>query len=166
MARVVDLRDGAHARRDRLDRHDHEDRLHVRRVARIGGEDQRRARVTDPGPFERLGIGRVAADVVGVAARRVLLQVGDDHDLELVVVAAQFVEEVARGRVPAADDDVIPVARRSQSLSLLEQEVDDHGDEGAGDRAEQRDAEEDQQPVHDPPAGRRDEGGIADAEHR
>ena len=86
--------------------------------------------------------------------------------LQLVVVAAQLRDEVARGRVPAAHDDVVLVPGCTQALALLQQEIDDHRDEGAGDHAQHGDPEQDEQPADDAPGGRRDEGRVALAEDR
>ena len=110
--------------------------------------------------------GRVAADEVDAFAGRVLVGLGEDDDLRLVVVAAQLVDEVARGRVPAADDDVILVARCAQSLALLEQEVDDERDERPGERADDRDPEQAEEPADDPADRARHVRRVALAEDR
>jgi hypothetical protein len=99
------------------------------------------------------GVRGVAPDEVDAVARRVLVEVGDDHDLLLVVVATQLIDEVASGGVPAAHDDVVLEPGRSQTLALLQEEIDDHRDEGPGDHPEHGDPEQDQQPA-DHPAGR------------
>ena len=119
-----------------------------------------------PARSRSLGVGRVAADEVDARARRVLVEVGEDDDLLLVVVAAELVDEVAGGAVPAAHDDVVPVAGGTQTLALLEQEIDDHRDERAGDHAEHGDPEQDKQPADHPPARRGHEVGVALTEDR
>ena len=120
----------------------------------------------DPRPLEVLGIRGVAADEVDARPGRVLLEVREHDDLRVVVVALQLVDEVAGGRVPAADDDVVRVARRTQALALLEQEVDDERDERAGEGPDDRDPEEAEEPADDPADRARDVGRVALAEDR
>ena len=43
-----------------------------------------------PARREVLGVGRIAADEVDAVTGRVLVELGEDHDLLLVVVAAQL----------------------------------------------------------------------------
>ena len=85
--------------------------MHVGLVRAVDREDQRRRGVLDPGPLEVLGVGRVAADEIDPGPGRVLVELGEDDDLLLVVVALELVDQVAGGAVPAAHDDVVLVAR-------------------------------------------------------
>ena len=57
------------------------------------------------------------------------------------------------------------MAGRNQTLALLQQEIDDHRHERAGDHPEHRNAEQDKQPTHDPTRGRSHERRISLAEH-
>ena len=89
----------------------------------------------------------------------------DHHDLGRVLVGRQLLDQLPRGRVPAADDDVVPVARSTHALALLEQVVDEEPDQGSGERGDDRDAEEDQQPADDVADRRVDLRRVARAHH-
>ena len=107
-----------------------QDRAHVGVVAGVGRADDRRHRLLDARAPQVLGVGDVAADEVDAAAGRVLLRVVDDDDLGGVLVRPELGDQLARGRVPAADDDVVAVSGCAHALALLEDEVDDEADEG------------------------------------
>jgi len=85
--------------------------VHVRLVRRGVGEHEGGGSLLDPGPPQVLGTRRVTANEIDVAARRVLLDVSEDDDLRFVLVAAELLDELAGGRVPAADDDMVPIPR-------------------------------------------------------
>ncbi len=166
MARVVHLRHGPDRRRHRLDGHDRQDRVHVRLVRPVGRKDEGRRGIGKAGPGEVVRVCRIAPDEVDAGSGRVLVGVGEDHDLLLVVVATELIDEVTGRAVPAAHDDVVPVAGRTQTLTLLQQEIDDHRDEGARDHPEHRDAEQDKQPADDTTPRRGHERRVALAEDR
>ena len=141
--------------------HHRQDRAHVGLVAAVGGKDDGRARLADAAALEIVGVGDVAADEVHAVAGRVALRFVEQHDLGLELVALQLVDEVAGGLVPAADDDVIAVARGAHALALLEKEIDDESDDCAGDGGHDRDSEEREQPADHEPAGRAHVAGVA-----
>jgi hypothetical protein len=131
---VVDLDDRAHVRRHGLDRHHDQDRAQVGRVGGRGRADDRHLRVADAGAVEVDHVGDVAPDEVDTGPRRVPLAVVEHHDPALVVLTGQPGDQVARGGVPPADDDVAAVARCTHALSLLEQVVDHEARQRPGDR--------------------------------
>ncbi len=166
MAGVVHLGDGPDVGGDSFDRHDGQDPVHVGLVRGVDREDERGRRLFDPGTLQVRAVGRIAADEVDALSGRVLLHVGEDDDLGLVLVAAELLDQLPGGRVPAADDDVVLVSGGAQSLALLEQEVDDERHEGPRDGSDDRDSEQDEQPAHDEAARACHEAGIALAEDR
>jgi hypothetical protein len=78
------------------------------------------------------------------------------HDPALVVVSGQLGDQVARGGVPPADDDVVAVSRCSHALPLLEKVVDHEAHQRPGDGRDDGDPEEHEQPRHDVAEGRLD----------
>jgi hypothetical protein len=68
----------------------------------------------------------------------------DEDQPALVVVAAQLLDRLARGCVPATDDDVISESGRAHTLPLFQQEIDDHRNDRACDKAEHEHAQHDQ----------------------
>ena len=166
VARVVDLGHGAPAGSDRLDGHEGQDGAHVGVVRAVVRKDDDRGSLIDARPMKVGRVGRIAAHEVRAVPGRVLLDVRQHHDLGLVLVAVQLGDQVACRAVPAAHDDVVAISGCTQTLALLQKEVDDGGDEGPGDRPEHRDAEEDEEPADDAPAGRSDEARLALTEDR
>jgi hypothetical protein len=162
--RVVGLHHGAHIGRDRLDGHDRQDRAHIGLVGPIRRKHDRGARLADATALEVVGVGDVAAHEIHAVPARVALAVVEQHDLRRELVALQLLDEVAGGRVPAADDDVVAVARSAHALALLEQEIDDESDDGPGHGGHDGDAEEREHPADDVATEARDVAWIPGAD--
>jgi len=82
-----------------FDRHHRQDRAHVRVVAVLVGKDHGGHRVLDAGAGEIVRVARVAADEVQPGTGRVALRRVDEHDLRLVVVALELLDQLARDRL-------------------------------------------------------------------